>query len=119
MTRVELGARSQGVLARAEPRELRDVGAGDERLAAGAAEHEHAEAGVRVHALAGVDERFVHVPGHGVARLGTVDGQERERRSVGRVDVEQDCAGWTRDGSSGVESADGRSMGFACWTSRR
>ena len=59
----------------AEVLELRDVGPGDERLAAGAAQDEHADAGVRVHAIARVDERLVHVPRHRVARLGAIEGE--------------------------------------------
>ena len=61
---------------------LCDVGAGDERLAAGAAQHQDAQRRVAVDALAGVDERLVHLPRHGVARVGTIEGQECER-SVG------------------------------------
>ena len=70
------------VLAVAEALELRDVGAGDERLAAGAAQDQHAERGVGVDAIAGVDERLVHLPRHRVARLGPVEG-ERGERTVG------------------------------------
>ena len=89
---VELAFVGQRVLARAEPRKLRDVGPGHEGLTAGAAEHEHADARIVVDAIAGVDERLVHVRSHGVPRLGTIDRQEREA-GFGTVDVKQDARG--------------------------
>ncbi len=61
------------VLAGAERLELRDVGAGDERLAAGAAEHRDAQVRLGTHACADFAELLVHVPGHGVARRRAVE----------------------------------------------
>jgi hypothetical protein len=62
------------VLAIAKAAKLRDVGARDERFAAGAAQDEDANRLVGVDALARRDERFVHLPRHRVARLGPVEG---------------------------------------------
>ena len=50
-----------------------------------AAQHEHADGSVGVHAIARVDQRFVHLPGHRVSGFGTVERQKRERT----FDVEQ------------------------------
>ena len=53
--------------------ELRDVGAGDERLAAGAAQNRARECWLAVDAVARGDERVVHLPRHRVARFGPVE----------------------------------------------
>ena len=71
------------VLAGRKRRELADVRARAEDAAA-AANHERAQAGLRVHAIAGLDERVVHLPGHGVAGLGPIDREAGD----GAVDVE-------------------------------
>jgi hypothetical protein len=70
---------AQAVVAAREGEELRDVGAGDERLAAGAAQHEDAHGVVAVDLVADLAEAAVHVPGHRVARLGTVERQRDDR----------------------------------------
>ena len=77
----------EGVLARREARKLADVGARDERLAARAPQDEHADAGVGVHAIARLDQRVVHVPGHRVAGFGPVERQN----AIGAVDLERAC----------------------------
>src|SRR5918997_2390685 len=64
------------VLPRVELEELLDVGAGHEGLLPRAAQHEDAHVLVGVHLLAARKERLVHLPGHGVARLGPVEGDE-------------------------------------------
>ena len=66
------------VLAGFELAELLDVGAGDERLAAGAAQQGEAERGVAVDRLAGGGEVVIHAPGHGVARGRAVEGDARD-----------------------------------------
>src|SRR5205807_262276 len=47
------------------------------------------DGGVAIRALAGVDERVVHLPRHGVPRLGTVE-RERRERTVGFVNRVRD-----------------------------
>ena len=59
---------AQRVLARRERQELSDVGAADERLVAGAAEHQHADSGIVIEALTEIVEALVHLERHGVAR---------------------------------------------------
>jgi hypothetical protein len=75
----------ESILPIREGLELRDVGPGDERFAAGAAQHQDPDRVVAIDALACVDERFVHRPGHRVARLRAVEGERRDR-SVGLED---------------------------------
>jgi len=65
---------AQRVLARRERQELSDVGAADERLVAGAAQHQHADPRIVIEALTEIVEAFVHLERHGVARIGTVEG---------------------------------------------
>src|SRR5262249_14373326 len=60
------------IVAASKALELRDVGAGDEGVAAGAAQDEHADRVGRVDVVAGSDERVVHLPGHRVACFGPV-----------------------------------------------
>ena len=67
------------VLRRAEALELRDVRAGDERFAARAAQNQDADIRIVVDALAGVQQRSIHLPRHRVARVGPVEGQDRQR----------------------------------------
>ena len=62
------------VLAVAETLKLRDIRAGDKRFPAGAPQDQDAKLAVGIDALAGGDERFVHLPRHRVARLGPVEG---------------------------------------------
>jgi hypothetical protein len=69
----------EAVLGAAKFRELADVAAGDERLAARALEHEDPYRVVRVDLLADFVEPLVHAPGHGVARLGAVEGDGDDR----------------------------------------
>ena len=57
---------------------LRDVGPGAED-AAGRADDEHAYGGVGVHAFAGVGERVVHRPRHGVAGPRAIEREIRHR----------------------------------------
>jgi hypothetical protein len=64
--------------ARGELGELADIGAGGEGVAIGP-HHEHTNGIIIIDAVAGRDERVVHRPGQGVARGGTVEGQERDR----------------------------------------
>ena len=69
---------------RAQMLELGDVGAGDERLAAGAAKNHHTDIGFGIRAIAGVEQRLVHLPRHRVARLRPIERQ-RGDRTVDRV----------------------------------
>jgi hypothetical protein len=61
------------VVAAAKSFELRDIGAGDEGLAPGAAKHRCAQPIFAAHPRAGLAELLVHVPRHGVARRGPVE----------------------------------------------
>ena len=70
---------AQPVLGRLERRELADVGARHERLAARAAQHEHAHVVVGVGRLAGLEQRLVHRERHRVVRLGAVEGDPQRR----------------------------------------
>src|SRR5439155_10470952 len=71
---VAAGFVAKRVLGGPEIAELGDVGPGHERLAPGPGEHHRLDAGIGVDLLAGPDEAVVHAPGHGVARLGPVEG---------------------------------------------
>src|SRR5262249_61304208 len=61
------------VVAAAERLELRDVGAGDEGLAAGPAKHRCAQPIFPADLRAGLAELLIHAPGHGVARRWPVE----------------------------------------------
>ena len=76
--RIEPALVRERILARERARELRDVGAGGERTA-GALQDEDADVTVGVHAVAGLDQRVVHLPGHRVPGLGTIERQRRDR----------------------------------------
>src|SRR5438445_13682011 len=65
---------AERVLLRLEAQELADVGAADERLVPGPGEDHHADGRIRIELLAEVVPRLVHPEGHGVARLGPVEG---------------------------------------------
>ncbi len=77
-TRFEAPLVREAVLAGCEPGKLRDVGPGAED-AADRADDEHAYGGVGVHAFAGVDERVVHRPRHGVAGPRAIEREIRHR----------------------------------------
>src|SRR5262249_1081664 len=64
---------NEAVVAAAECLELRDVGAGDEGLAPGAAKYRYAQSVLAADARAGLVELFIHAPGHGVARRGPIE----------------------------------------------
>ena len=87
--RVEPRFVADHVVPRREACKLTDVGARDERLAARAAEDEHAHARVGVDAIAGLHQRLVHLPRHGVSGFGAVEREERDRT----VDIEQHARG--------------------------
>jgi len=63
------------VLRRAEALELTDVRAGDEGLAARPAQHEDPDGVVGIHFLGGLVQALVHIPRHGIAGFGPVEGQ--------------------------------------------
>ena len=63
------------VLRGLEALELADVGAGDEGLAARAAQHEDPDGVVGVHLFAGLVEPLVHVPRQRVAGFGAIEGE--------------------------------------------
>src|SRR5439155_223304 len=65
---------AERVLLRLEAQELADVGAADERLVPGPGEDHHADGRIRIELRAEVVQRLVHLEGHGVARLGPVEG---------------------------------------------
>ena len=75
-TRFEAPLVGETVLARCEPGKLPDVGPGAED-AANRADDEHAYGGVAVHAFAGVNERVVHCPRHGVAGSRAIEREIR------------------------------------------
>ena len=75
------------VLGRGELEELADVGAGHERLLAGAAQHEHAHVVVGVGPLAARVQLLVHREGHRVVRLGPVEGHPRGRPAALPLDA--------------------------------
>jgi hypothetical protein len=64
------------VVAAAERLELRDVGAGDERLAPGPAKHRCAQPIFPADLRAGLAELLVHAPRHGVARRRPVEDHD-------------------------------------------
>ena len=66
----------EDILAGLEIEELADVGAADERPVAGPAHHQHPDRVVGVNLLAGLAERLVHLPGHRVASLWAIEGQD-------------------------------------------
>src|SRR5439155_160523 len=72
---------AERVLLRLEAQELADVGAADERLVPGPGEDHHADGRIRIELLAEVVQRLVHLEGHGVARLGPVEG-DRDHAAV-------------------------------------
>jgi len=67
------------ILSAREILKLRDVRSGDEGLPSGASQNEHPDLIVPIHAIAGVGERLIHLPGHRVARLGPIEGHRRDR----------------------------------------
>src|SRR5205807_8294004 len=75
------------LLARALVLELRDVGAGDERLVAGAGEHHHADLAVSVESLEHLRHRLPHVDRDGVAALGIVEDQPADGAFLLRNDA--------------------------------
>ena len=87
--RVEPRFVADDVVPRGEACKLTDVGARHERFAARAAEHEHPHVRIGVDPIAGLHQRLIHLPGHGVSGFGAVEGEHRDRT----VDVEQHARG--------------------------
>ena len=71
---VDAGLVLERVLRRLEGAELRDVGAGRERLVAGAGEDHDLDRGIVVHLAADLGHALVHREGERIARLRPVEG---------------------------------------------
>src|SRR5262245_8891990 len=66
--------------------ELRDIGAGDERLVARAGEHHHADRGIGAEVREHARDRLPHADRHGVPARGIVEHEPADRAVLARVD---------------------------------
>src|SRR5260370_32954271 len=82
--RLRLALVGKAILCAAEAFELRDVGPGDERLAARAAEYGNPQVVLALHARAGFGELLIHLPGHGIAGCRAIE-DHRDNLSVASV----------------------------------